>query len=239
MRTRIGAIAVGGRGTRFGKRGIQKCLCPLDGKPLLSFKIDAFVKNGISTIFVLTGFYRDAVDNYLGSLRISQCRITSLDGGIDGEMAAVAKLRRFVDEDFVYCGGECIYPANTVGNIIRTGERRRQSISVVAVSRHNEIAPRHARVAVDPKGMRITGLSWSEDDRQHEFSVMGLYYFRPDAFDAIESVAKDSRHSTEFLGYMMKRQQRVTAMISKEDWFCIHKAGDVAAWRTSLLRMAM
>jgi NDP-sugar pyrophosphorylase family protein len=236
MRTRIGAIAVGGQGTRFGERGVQKCLCPLDGEPLLSFKIDAFIKSKINTIFVLTGFHGDTVNEYLSSLRIPQCCIRSLDGGTDGEMAAVAKLRSFVNEDFVYCGGECIYPASTVGSIIRTGERRRQSIAVMAVSRHDEVAPGHARVAVEQKGMRITGFSWNEDHRQHEFTVIGLYYFRPGVFDALESVAKGSRNSTEFLRYTMDRKQRVTAMISEEDWFCIHEADDVAAWRTSRLR---
>jgi choline kinase len=44
---RMGIIAAGGQGTRFGERGLQKCLCPLDRKPLLSMKIDAFVKNDI------------------------------------------------------------------------------------------------------------------------------------------------------------------------------------------------
>jgi dTDP-glucose pyrophosphorylase len=78
----------------------------------------------------------------------------------------------------------------------------------VAVSRRNEIAPRHARVALDRRKMRITRLSWREEESQHGFTVMGLYYFRPGVFDAVEAVPRGSRHSsTAFLKYAMEKTE--------------------------------
>lgn len=59
MPVRVGVIAVGGQGMRFGRNDIQKCLVSIEGKPILEYVLQAFAGTNLKLIFLLTGFLQD------------------------------------------------------------------------------------------------------------------------------------------------------------------------------------
>jgi NDP-sugar pyrophosphorylase family protein len=61
---KIGVLAVGGKGTRYGKEAesIQKVLLPLDGKPVIDYAIEAMMESGVRVIYLLTGYKHEEVN---------------------------------------------------------------------------------------------------------------------------------------------------------------------------------
>lgn len=118
MPVRVGVIAVGGQGMHFGRNDIQKCLVSIEGKPILEYVLQTFAGANLKLIFLLTGFLQDQVNSYLtGSLGlINDCVVTSLFGGIEGEAPVISRLRPFLEEDFLYAGGDVIPTPETVGS---------------------------------------------------------------------------------------------------------------------------
>ena len=62
-----GLILAAGRGSRMKEmtKEIPKCLIEIDGQTLLSKQINAFKSNGISDIYVVTGYKSNLIKNYL------------------------------------------------------------------------------------------------------------------------------------------------------------------------------
>ena len=62
-----GIILAAGRGSRMKEmtKEIPKCLIEIDGQTLLSKQINAFKSNGISDIYVVTGYKSNLIKNYL------------------------------------------------------------------------------------------------------------------------------------------------------------------------------
>lgn len=235
---KIGVISVGGRGVRFRRGGVQKCLVPIDGKPILEYTVETFLQVGIRTIFLLTDFLHGQVNAYAaGRNRRSDCVITNVFGGIRGQIPALLKLRRLIHEDFLYTGGDCIFPADTVRKLIRSADGHRESIAVMSATRTVDFVQTHPRIEL-VRGSRLVKKIYKPDaPGAPKLIGRGIYYFRPTIFDLLSHVKPNPTSPTaEFVEYARSRGYTVAVSITDDPLFCLHIPDDLTAWQNSRMK---
>lgn len=236
MSIKIGVIAVGGRGTRFERSDIQKCLVEIEGKPILEYTVEAFVQVGVRIIFFLTGFLYEQINTYLGSrAEESTCALASIYGGTEGEIPAILRLRHFITEDFLYSGGDCILPTTSIKQLIRETSQHKTSIAGMLASPSIEIAPAHPLIALTGKSKFIKEIYWSEVSGAPNLVGMGMHYFRPEVFKVLSKVGP-TRHVSEFIKHASRDKKNVSVSITKNPWFCLHTPDDLLMWQNSAMR---
>lgn len=243
MSVRIGCIAVGGAGVRFGRPGLQKCLTPVEEKPILEHCVDAFALNGVSLVFLLTGHLHQQISDYLAE-RSRQGQddtvvVAAVYGGLEGVIAAIRKLRPFINEDFLYASGDIICPAGMVRSLIMKADKNQESPAALALTPHVGIAPKHPRLSVDRSGNRIVSIAITDDEMQlntkARYSWTGLCYFRATAFALFERVSPSCTPS-DLIRYALSNNVPLLASITKNPWFCLHTQQDIKRWSRSDMR---
>lgn len=239
MPVKVGVIAVGGQGIRFGRNDIQKCLVSIEGKPILECVLQAFAGANLKLIFLLTGFLQDQVNSYLtGSLGLTNaCVVASVFGGIEGEAPAISRLWPFLDEDFLYAGGDVIPTPETVTDLIMEAEAGQNCTALMTVSRAIHSAPSHPRVKVDENNA-IRSIALCDSEREalpNGPTDTGLYYFRPKAFEYLAKV-EPNRPMSEFVRYALRDHQTVLAYQTDNPWFALHTQDDLLGWGASEMR---
>ena len=146
---RIGVIAVGGKGSRFEAKAVQKCLIPVDGKPMFWYAAEALRKNGVKCLVLLSGYLHNQVADYVTTTNLGFQTLAVVYGGIGGENAALKALKGLVTDDFLYMAGDCLMHSACITDLIRDAERRHDAVAVVAASKYLHGAFDHARPVVE------------------------------------------------------------------------------------------
>jgi NDP-sugar pyrophosphorylase family protein len=224
---------------RFGRNDIQKCLVSIEGKPILEYVLQAFAGANLRLIFLLTGFLQDQVNSYLTSSfgLTNDCVVTSLFGGIEGEAVAISRLRPFLDEDFIYAGGDVIQTPETVTDLIEMSETKRNFVATMTVSNAIHSAPSHPRVKVGVDNA-IQSIALCDSEREalpHGPTDAGLYYFRPKALEYLAKV-EPNRPMSEFVRYALRDSQAVLTYPTDNPWFALHTQDDLLEWGASEMR---
>lgn len=243
MSVRMGIISVGGAGARFGQPELQKCLTLVERKPLVEYCIDAFAANGVTLVFLLTGHLHHQVSDYLaeraGQGKDCNIVVTTVYGGLEGVIAAIRKLRPFINEDFLYASGDIICPAGMVRSLIIKADKNQESPAALALSPHVGIAPKHPRLSVDRSGNRIVSIAVTDDEMQlnakARYSWTGLCYFRATAFALFECVSPSCTPS-DLIRYALSNNVPLLASITQNPWFCLHTQQDLRKWSGSDMR---
>lgn len=233
MNARVAAIGVGGGGIRLGRNDVQKCLLPLNGKPIVEHVIDSFESAGTELVVLLSGFLHEQVAVYLANTSIRACTLALVYGGMDGENPAICRLKPFLQEDFVYAGGDCIFPPSAISQLVDCAEANKGDVAVVAVTPHVEVAPTHARFLIE--GDKVKAVASSSDPRATPFVTMGMYYIRPKAFAHLAKVSR-GRPASAFIAEAIGAGETVSVCVIEDEWFCIHVPEDVERWNTSTVR---
>lgn len=239
MPVRIGVIAVGGRGMRFGRDDTQKCLISIEGKPILEYALQALAIANLKLIFLLTGFLHEQVNSYLTSNLglVNDCVVASVFGGVEGEAPALGRLRPFIEEDFIYAGGDVILTPGTITGLIAEAEAKKDCLALMTVSREIHMAPNHPRVEIDDDNT-IRSIALCDSKREampNGLTGAGLYYFRPAAFEYLAKI-KPHRSVSELVRLSQGDHRVVVAHITNNPWFALHTQDDLLGWGTSEMR---
>lgn len=236
MSARIGVIACGGRGSRMRRTGIQKCLIPVGGKPILEYSIEALIGANIKTIFLLTGFLREQVDDYLARRWKGSrtCVLASVFGGTVGEVAALQKAQAALEEEFIYAGGDSIFTQATLQGLVETANQDKTSVAAIAVTEKTEVAPKHPGILISAVTGRVKSVVVAERRWKKARTAlvgMGLYYFRPEIFLYLSKLRTRRPMIEESFRHVINDGKTVAAFISKDPWFCLHSETDLRSWR--------
>lgn len=237
MAVTVGVIAVGGRGTRLGKSEIQKCLTPVGGRPILEYTIDAFVANGVRLIILLTGFLHEQIDSYLANSRQEVDYIlANVYGGTIGEAPAIYQLKPWLDQDFLYAGGDVVFESGLVTQLLEDSKEHQGSAAIMSVNSYPSVAPTHPAVTVAPTTNKVLAVFQTESDRHSASQLVstGMYYFRPTAFPFLGRVYPD-RPMGEFISFALAERVEIVASASARPWFCLHTQDDLSKWLDSPL----
>ena len=163
-------------------------------------------------------------------------------GGLEGEIAALRRLKPFIGEDFIYTEGNIIYPAATVRSLIRQANKHKDSIAILSATPHVEIAPKHPRLLFDRPTSRIISVVVTEDEIRSTpkacYARVGLYYFRAAAFSLFEHIAS-GRPPSELIKHALASNVSLTASLTKNPWFCLHTRQDLKQWSKSDMRQLL
>lgn len=245
MSVRIGTIAVGGKGSRLGQSYLQKCLVPVEGKPIVEYTIDAFIDNGIKLIIFLTGFLQEQILSYLTQRYGTTAEFVpaTVFGGTTGLGPAISTLRHFIDEDFIFAHGDFVLKRHVFRDFIQQAENLPDNIATMLVTRDTSIAPTPAFVRVEADNRTVRTVRLPTPKRRPESSDLvdiGLCYFRPKAFDFLTMVKPD-RHLATFIRAARKAGQKVFVITTAETCFFLHTQDDLEKWeliKPSLLPLA-
>lgn len=166
MKTAIknAVIICGGKGSRMGGEYsyTQKCLLPISGKAILSYIIESLVKNKINNITLLTNHFADDVDNFLKTINIPDLNIYTKRSNSEGTTGALKELNGEIDEPFIYCHGNIIFPYKWISNLLRIYSLKKPTALFAAspislISTHPHIIGRNNKInqIIFPNGNRI------------------------------------------------------------------------------------
>lgn len=241
MNVRIGVIACGGKGLRLGMRNTQKCLFEIEGRPMLEYIIEAFVSSGIKVIFFLTGYHRERVDNYLARSRgkFRDCELVSAYGGVEGEVAALSKLRHFLfHQELIYSGGEVIFPHEIVASLLKIAKKSQDSLAIMSVSSRTDITSPHPRVVVVRGTNYVSGVVVTKSGLRTSSAKLvstGPYYFRPGVFHFLEEMRPD-QPLADFVNKAIGIGCKISASVTDYPWFCLHTKNDLKSWHKSAMK---
>jgi len=236
MFIRIGAVAVGGKGSRLGQSYQQKCLVPIEGKPILEYTIDAFVDCGVTLIFFLTGFLDEQISAYLTQRYGAKTKFVpaTVFGGTTGIAPAIYTLRHFVKEDFIFAHGDSILGHNAIGDFVREAERRPDDLAIMLVSNHIEVAPTHVFVKTNADSGAVQTIRLATPQRRtskNDQVDTGVYYFRSEVFDLLGRV-KSGQQLASFIRLAKRAGYTVSTVVTKKLWFCLHTPDDLERWES-------
>jgi NDP-sugar pyrophosphorylase family protein len=234
---KIGLIAVGGRGERFRCSGRQKCLTEVGGYPVLDYAVNAFTACGVDIIVLLAGHHHRQVADYLEISTVEGANILLVYGGTVGEARAITCVEKVVgDYDFLYAGGDVVFPPERVEHLLATAYARADCIAVMSVSKDVAIAPTHSYVITDSAGIYVSDVALTESER-HALSTSGLvstgmYYFRSGALTYL-SMVPDGQRMGLFLRFALEHGEKIAISDSDTPWFCLHTPDDLSRWPES------
>lgn len=236
MRAVKAVILAAGKGTRMRDltNELPKPMLKVQGTPILEHILQGFVNNGVSDIFIVTGFRADVIENYFcdGSkwgARIAYGRQAVQDG--TGKAPEVAK--PFVaDDPFLLTYGDILVKPDTYGRMIKRFAEATFS-GLVTVTGSEDVTKGGlnffddefclTRVVEKPNAEDLEQLrkeGWLKPAQTAWYNA-GIYIFRPVLFSFTSVLQKSPRGEyelTDAINAMLKGGHRIAGMQIEGRW---------------------
>ena len=97
-----------------------KCLVKINGKEILRYQIESFIKNGISEIVLVTGYKGDMVSDFCEKNNFHQVKIIeNKEYNSTNNMYSLHMAKEEVyGNDFLFCNGDVIYSSDIINQIL-------------------------------------------------------------------------------------------------------------------------
>jgi len=104
MLTNEAIVLAGGLGTRLQHvlPDIPKCMAPVNGKPFLTYVLDALEKQNLDKVILSVGYRKDHIINYFGSNYRSLKIIYSIENEPLGTGGAIKSALRYCDNKHIF-----------------------------------------------------------------------------------------------------------------------------------------
>lgn len=184
-------ILAGGIGKRIAPLGINKpkAMFRVAGKPIIHHVLDKVKEAniGIQELVIVTGPGENAIKEYLGSGSEFGFKLNyAIQESPLGQANALLSARDFITEDILVLNANDIYDTNLLSDLARLGQRN--SLDVALVGREvNE--PNKFGVMILNSDRKLVGVVEKppKDEEPSNIAVVGLYYFSPKIWDALDA----------------------------------------------------
>jgi len=182
----IAVIIAGGKGARLRRiaKEIPKPMIPIGGKPVLEHQICALKENGITEIFILTGYLGHIIQEYFGNgkawgVEIGYFRETKPLG----TAGCIKSLETVITDDFLVVYGDVMFDIK-IDDFVAFHKARRAAGTLYV---HPNDHPYDSDLVVMDEHFEITGfLPKEREDGYYENLVnAGCYILSPSAFKYI------------------------------------------------------
>jgi FMN phosphatase YigB (HAD superfamily)/dTDP-glucose pyrophosphorylase len=104
-------ILAGGKGSRLGELGLstQKCMLPINGKPLLFFMINILKNAGCSNVVIVVDHLAEQIKNYFGTGENFGIKIQYVEDKFISTFEAVYNSLHLLEDTFFYCHGNVVF----------------------------------------------------------------------------------------------------------------------------------
>ena len=229
-------ILAAGKGTRMREltNELPKPMLRVQGKPILQHIVEGLGQNGVSEIFIVTGFRADVIEHHFGDgkklgVRIAYGRQVVLDG--TGKAPELAKA--FVANDpFLLTYGDILVKPDTYSQMLRRFASGDFS-GLVTVTGSEDVTKgglnffdAHfclTRLFEKPSAAQIEELKrdgWLKPGQPAWYNA-GIYIFRPVVFDFTAKLQKSPRGEyelTDALNAMVEAGHRIAGMQIAGRW---------------------
>ena len=112
-------VLAGGKGSRLGKLGqtIQKCMLPINGKPLLFFMISALKNAGCNNVVIVVNHLGNQICDYFGMGEAFGIRIQYVKDNFVSTYDAIYNSLQYLDDNFYYCHGNIVFEERLLESI--------------------------------------------------------------------------------------------------------------------------
>lgn len=172
-------ILAAGEGQRLRPFTVSKpkAMLAVAGRPMLSYVIEALVKNGIYNIVLVVGYHKEQVLDWLSLSELSLVKITCVTQNNQlGSAHALAQVEPFVNDDFLVLPGDKLIEASTIARFVNTNPQ-----SVMAKRVDN---PRRYGVLTTEKGI-LKGITEKPKDPTSNIINTSIYAFNKKVFEFI------------------------------------------------------
>jgi len=173
----------GGKGTRIASiaRDIPKPMIPVCGKPILEHQINCLVKNGITSITIVTGHLEDHITEYFGNGSRFGCDIEYYSEKEPlGTAGALYKIKN-KSSDFILLNGDLIFDID----LTRMIEFHKEKNAQVTIAAHPNSHPYDSALVICDKNNRVTKWLNKEDERLYYKNLVnsGIHIISSDFID--------------------------------------------------------
>jgi len=173
----------GGKGTRIASiaRDIPKPMIPVCGKPILEHQINCLVKNGITSITIVTGYLEDHITKYFGNGNRFGCDIEYFSEKEPlGTAGALYKIKNKTS-DFILLNGDLIFDID----LTRMIEFHKEKNAQVTIAAHPNSHPYDSALVICDKNNRVTKWLNKEDERLYYKNLVnsGIHIISSDFID--------------------------------------------------------
>ncbi len=198
-----GLILAGGHGTRLRPLTytLQKQLIPVASRPIIFYVIDDLVNAGIKEIGIVVGPNKEQVKETVGNGEPWNAKITYIEQDAPKGLAhAVTISKDFIKNDsfIMYLGDNIIKGGIT--EFVTEFKKSKNSISLMLTEVPN---PEQFGIAlVDEQKKVITKLLEKPKNPPSNLSIVGIYGFTQDIFEAIRHIKPSWRNELEITDAM-------------------------------------
>ena len=195
VKIKYGVIPAAGKGTRMGllTRAVPKELLPVGGKPSIQYAVEAMALAGIEKIFIITGWKKHAVLDFLGSGKEFGVDIAYVvQDNVWGLSKAIAAVEPFIDEPFLtILGDDIFYGKDVLPNIMADHHRNKAdaTIGIEYIENMEEIS-RFGVIMSDKNNRIVNVIEKPKPDIVKKIKcrdvACGIYVFDKTLFDAIK-----------------------------------------------------
>lgn len=221
----IGLIPAAGAGTRLQPwtRAMPKEMLQVGEKPIIEHVLDQFKAAGITKIFIIVGYRKEAIINYLGNGGEFGFEIAYLfQEKKEGLGRAIYEAHNFIGEDFaVVLGDTLLEPKDTLKNMVKAHEENNSDATLLL---HNVDDPsRFGVVETDDSG-KVLNLEEKPENPKTKQAIVGMYVFKPEVFKYIEKTEpgkKGEYQITDSIKLMVEDDKTINSIKHDGTWFDI------------------
>jgi glucose-1-phosphate thymidylyltransferase len=234
-----GIILHGGAGTRLRPLTFSgpKQLIPVANKPVSQYVLEDLVSSGIREVAIVLGeTFPELVKEYYGDGSTFGAKITYIYQGRPLGIAHAVKIcRNFIgDERFVVYLGDQILQSGISQYLEKFLS---QNCDAMVILKEVEDPSRYGVAEFDDKG-NLVRLVEKPKVPPSKYALVGVYFFKPAVFEAIEDLKPSWRGEleiTDAIQMMLERNHKVGYEILKGWWFDTGKSDDILAVNAKIL----
>lgn len=225
LSTMIGLIPAAGEGKRLRPwtKALPKEMLQVGDKPIIEHVLRQYQEAGIEKVFIIVGYRKNAIMNYLGNGSDWDMEIGYLfQENKKGLAHAINEANNFIDEPFVVMLGDTLLdPENTMEELINFHEEKDADATLFL--QEVEDPSRFGVVELDDDG-KVVDLEEKPENPKSNLAIIGLYIFKPEIFDFIEKTERGKGGEyqiTDSIKLMVEEGKDIYAMKNEGTWFDI------------------
>ncbi|MEF8880789.1 MAG: sugar phosphate nucleotidyltransferase, partial [Candidatus Nanohaloarchaea archaeon] len=163
-------------------------LMPVAGKPVIKHNIEALHKNGVDEIYIVANYKEEMFkEEFGGRTDVNLVHQEELGG-----TASAVNTCSFIEDDFIVVNGDVIVSERDIQRLI--GKYRKKNETSILATYENR--PEKFGV-LSIENDEVKGIEEKPEEPENPLINTGIYAFKPQIFDTIDSLDEDRKSITD------------------------------------------
>ena len=167
---------------------LPTALMPVAGKPVVKHNIEALRENGVDEIYIVTKYREEIFKEEFGER--TDINIVHQEE-LNGTASAVGKCS-FIEDDFIVVNGDVIVSENDISRLI---DKFKQENSTSILATYENRPEKFGVLSIEND--EVAGIKEKPDEPENPLINTGIYAFKPDIFETIDSLGDEETSLTD------------------------------------------